>query len=114
MSKSLAPSRQPAQGSTRATPLTPSRLLSTPLPDLLAELGVVSCPSSITDAGFFGALHELADGRLTLLLPGRDPVVEDTVARAMLGEVFGVPLAPLPDSVELSVLDSSAAAMGAC
>ncbi|CAM5295934.1 hypothetical protein GCM10010329_80300 [Streptomyces spiroverticillatus] len=44
----------------------------------MAELGVGSCPSSIEDAGFFGALHESGDGRLTLLLPGRDAVVEDT------------------------------------
>lgn len=99
MSKSL---RQLPQRKPELAPLTPARLFSTPLPELLAELGVASCPSSITDAGFFGALHE-CDGRLVLMLPGRDPVAEDTLARAMLAEVFGVPLAPLPPSVEMTV-----------
>lgn len=87
--------------------LTPAHLLSTPLRTLLAELDVDSCPSSIVDSDFFGALHK-CDGRLILMLPGRDRVAEDAVARAMLGEVFGVPLAPLPDCVELSVFDRQA------
>lgn len=97
-----APKSAPAALPTRL-PLTPARLLSTPLPELLAELGVESFPSTIREAGFFGALVQGSDGHLVLTQPGQNPVAEDTLARAMLGRVFGVPLAPLPDCLEMSV-----------
>ncbi|WP_229898524.1 hypothetical protein, partial [Streptomyces finlayi] len=69
----------PVGSDLRTSPCCPGQDNSrTPRLYEVAELGVGSCPSSIEDAGFFGALHESGDGRLTLLLPGRDAVVEDT------------------------------------
>ncbi|WP_190012390.1 hypothetical protein, partial [Streptomyces candidus] len=75
--------------------VTPTRLFSAPLSELLEELDVESFRTSISDAGFFGALIERKDGRLILALPqARDARTEDTVARALLGQVLQVPMSP--------------------
>jgi hypothetical protein len=36
--------------------------------------------------------------------PGRSRIERDTVARAMLGQVIGVPLGPLPELYQLTEL----------
>lgn len=72
-------------------------LSTAPLPQVLAALGAEVVDSSITDPGFFGALTQRGDGRLVLSLPpGRDTAEREAVARALLGDVLGLPLSPLP------------------
>jgi hypothetical protein len=85
--------------------ITAARLLDAPLDDLLLELDVKLHLSQITDSGFIGALIQLPDGTLVLSMPpGRPRLERDTVARAMLGRVIGVPLGPLPEMYELTEL----------
>ena len=85
--------------------ITPARLLNAPLDDLLLELDVELHLSQITDPGFIGALVQLPDGSLVLSMPpGRPRLERDTVARAMLGQVIGVPLGPLPKMYQLTEL----------
>jgi hypothetical protein len=84
---------------------TVERLLDAPLDDLLLELDVELHLSQITDPGFIGALVQLPDGSLVLSMPpGRPRIERDTVARAMLGQVVGVPLGPLPELYQLTEL----------
>jgi hypothetical protein len=85
--------------------ITAARLLDAPLGDLLLELDVELHLSQITDPGFIGALVQLPDGSLILSMPpGRPRLERDTVARAMLGQVVGVPLGPLPELYQLTEL----------
>lgn len=86
--------------STLAPARTVAHLHSAPLPQVLAELGAELIESSITDPKFFGAVTQHRDGRLFLSLPqGRDAAERDVVARALLGDVLGLPLSPLPRSL---------------
>jgi hypothetical protein len=83
--------------------ITAARLLNAPLDDLLLELDVKLHLSQITDPGFIGALVQLPDDSLVLSMPpGRPRLERDTVARAMLGQVIGVPLGPLPEMYQLT------------
>ncbi|WP_030975182.1 hypothetical protein [Streptomyces sp. NRRL S-1824] len=83
--------------------ITRARLLDTPLDDLLLELNAELHPSSITDQGFVGAVVQHEDGSLALWMPPGQPRLErDTVARAMLGHVIGVPLGALPEPYQLT------------
>lgn len=84
--------------------ITAARLLAAPLDQLLAELGAELVESSITDRGFTGyALLE--DGRLLLAMRRGQPVLErDCIARALLGDMLGVPLGPLPEPYQLTAL----------
>jgi hypothetical protein len=83
--------------------MTLTRLLDAPLDDLLVELEVQLHLSAITDPEFIGALVQRHDGSLILSMPpGRPRLERDCVARALLGEVLGVPLAPLPEPYELT------------
>lgn len=89
---------------TLALHLSSAHLLDAPLADLLAELGAELVESEIDDPAFFGGVIERR-GRLLLSMPsGRDPAERDAIARALLAEVLGVPLAPLPPSLELTEL----------
>jgi hypothetical protein len=77
--------------------------LDTPLDELLLELDVKLHLSQITDPGFIGALVQLPDGSLVLSMPpGRPRLERDTVARAMLGQVIGVPLGTLSEIYQLT------------
>ncbi|WP_405699120.1 hypothetical protein OG209_05355 [Streptomyces sp. NBC_01383] len=61
--------------------------------------------SSITDSGFVGALVQRSDGSAVLSMPsGRLQVERDTIARAMLGQLAGVPLGELPDPYRLTAV----------
>jgi hypothetical protein len=82
-----------------ARPATPSpdHLLDAPLDDLLAETGVEIVDSTISDAGFFGAVVQRKSGQLLLTMPtGRSELEHDTVARYLLAQVFDVDLPKLP------------------
>jgi hypothetical protein len=82
-----------------ATPaLSAERVLDTPLLDLLAELDVEIVASSITDAGFFGAVVQHRSGELYLSMPsGRSELEHDTVARYLIAQAFDVGLPQLPE-----------------
>lgn len=80
-----------------------ARLLDAPLNDLLVELGVELHQSSITDPGFAGVVVQRGDGSVFLSMPsGRPPLERDVIARAMLGQLVGVPLGDLPNPYRLT------------
>jgi hypothetical protein len=79
------------------------RLLDAPLPQVLAELNVHLVDSTITDAGFFGALVERRDGtRILAMPPGRSAFERDTAARMLLAERFGLDAPPVPTPLAVS------------
>ncbi|TVL89785.1 hypothetical protein CD790_25650 [Streptomyces sp. SAJ15] len=79
--------------------MSPARLLSAPLPDLLADLEVQLVESGIADESFFGAVFRLEE-RLVLVAPSGCPTDEwDVLARGLLGQALGVSLPALPSSV---------------
>ncbi|MCX5365905.1 hypothetical protein OG864_45225 [Streptomyces sp. NBC_00124] len=76
---------------------TAAEILDTPLPDLLAGLGVDAYSSQISDRTFFGALGTRSGGQLFLTLPsGRSDFETDTTARYLLAKAFDVELPDLP------------------
>ena len=78
-------------------------VLDTPLPDLLNTFDVELVDSSITDAGFFGALVERRDGsRLLSMPPGRSVFERDTAARMLLAEGLGLDAPPVPAPLAVS------------
>lgn len=82
--------------------LSTDHLLDAPLDELLAELDVELTDSSITDAGFFGALVERRDGSRLLAMPvGRSAFERDTAARMLLAEGFGLD-APVSSPLEMA------------
>jgi hypothetical protein len=89
-----------------ATPIvSPDHLLDAPLDALLAETGVEIVNSTITDAGFFGAVVQRKSGQLLLTMPaGRSELEHDTVARYLLAQVFDVDLPKLPAPFETTEL----------
>ena len=83
--------------------LSTDHLLDAPLPRLLAELDVELVESSITDAGFFGALVERRDGTRVLSMPtGRSAFERDTAARMLLAEGLGLEAPPVPAPLEVA------------
>jgi hypothetical protein len=83
--------------------ITPLDLLGTPLPRLLADLGVTLVDSGITDPGFFGAFVEPREGgRFLSMPPGRPEFERDTVARMLLAEAFDLAAPPLPWPLEVT------------
>ncbi|MFJ7963168.1 hypothetical protein [Streptomyces sp. NPDC096324] len=84
--------------------ITTERLLTAPLPQLLADAGATLVESSITEHGFTGYAHQ-EGGRLLLAMRRGQPAFErDCVARALLGDVLGVPLPELPAPYQLTPL----------
>lgn len=87
-----------------AAPSAPSssRLITAPLPELLAEANAEIIDSSICDANFFGAAVQNRNGRISLHLPtGRSDRERDTMVRALVGRLVGADLKPLPASLEV-------------
>lgn len=85
----------------KSSPLTPARLFSVPLPELLAESNAEIVDSSITDAEFFGAAVQRRGEPIRLLLPtGRSARERDTMIRMLVGRLVGADLKTLPASLE--------------
>jgi hypothetical protein len=83
--------------------LSTDLLLDGPLDELLAELNIELVDSSITDAGFFGALVERRDGTRVLSMPvGRSTFERDTAARMLLAEGLGLAAPPVPAPLAVS------------
>ncbi len=79
--------------------------MDAPLPQLLAELDVELHESSITDAGFYGAVVVLRGGQMVLSMPGgRSEFERDTVARMLLAEALGIETAPIPEPLRMEVV----------
>ena len=92
-----------AQGCAIPQRKAPIDLLDTPLPDLLNAFDIALVDSSITDAGFFGALVERRDGSRILSMPtGRSAFERDTAARMLLAEGLGLDAPPVPEQFEVS------------
>ncbi|GGU91142.1 hypothetical protein GCM10010275_30290 [Streptomyces litmocidini] len=76
-------------GNSPAAPLTVDRLLSAPLPELLASSNAQIVDSSITDAGFYGAAVQRRDGGISLHLPkGRSAAERDVMVRSLVGRLI--------------------------
>ena len=74
---------------TPTTPLTIGRLLSAPLPELLATSGAEVIDSSITDAEFYGAAVQHRSGGIRLHLPANRTAEErDLMVRTLVGRVL--------------------------
>jgi hypothetical protein len=83
--------------------LSTDHLLDTPLPRLLAELGVELVTSAITDRSFVGAFVEHRDGsRVLSMPPGRSWLEHDTAARMLLAEGLGLNAPPVPAPLKVS------------
>lgn len=97
---------QATHSTTLASPhMSTDHLLATPLPKLLTELNIELFESSITDAGFLGALVERRDGSRILSMPaGRSPFERDTAARMLLAEGLGLEATPVSAPLEMSRL----------
>lgn len=90
---------------TPASYVTADHLMDAPLPQLLAELDVELHESSITDAGFYGAVVVLRGGQMVLSMPGgRSEFQRDTVARMLLAEALGIETAPIPEPLRMEVV----------
>lgn len=93
------------QGKMPATPITPDVLMDTPLPELLAELGISLSAIPIKDPTFCGYI--LARGEFVdrvVVSSAWSDLVQDSMARAMLGVAFRVPLPPLPEPFTVTEL----------
>jgi hypothetical protein len=82
--------------------LSPEHLLDAPLPALLAGLDVTLDESSITDPSFTDAAVVTRDRVILSMRPGQPDWERDAIARALLGRVLNVPLAPLPEPYRMS------------
>ena len=85
-----------------STPLTVDRLLSAPLPELLAEVGAEIVDTSVTDDTFFGQVVKPRTGTALLCMPkGRSAFERDTIARILVGKLVGAPMRPVPPSLDV-------------
>ncbi|MFF2383715.1 hypothetical protein [Streptomyces sp. NPDC058108] len=76
---------------------TAAEILDTPLPQLLADNRVELFDSSITDAGFCGAVVQRRSGDVILAMPrGRSRIESDIVARYLIAQAFDVDVSELP------------------
>ncbi|MGW4050823.1 hypothetical protein ACWENA_08315 [Streptomyces sp. NPDC004779] len=86
-------------------PLTPARLLSAPLADLLAEVD-----AEVTDApaeydAFEGVAVKPHVGPIQIVLPkARSAAHRDAMARILVGRLLGADLAPLPSSLQVRMV----------
>jgi hypothetical protein len=88
--------------------LSADYLLDTPLPQLLAELGVEleERPAERLPACGYAVVHE---GRMALRMPtGQNRWEREMVARSMIGSAYSVPMPPLPAPFELTDLAAAA------
>lgn len=84
---------------------TTAHLLDAPLADLLAEFRVDLSELPITEPGFTGGTYVRKDGSMLFAMRKGQPATErEMIARAMLGEALRVPMPPLPEPYQLTVL----------
>lgn len=89
-------------GNTPATPLTVDRLLSAPLPELLAEVGAEIVDVPVDEDAFLGEAVQPRSGLTKFYMPaGRTAFERDTVARILVGKLVGAPMRPVPPSLDV-------------
>ncbi|MGA5869281.1 hypothetical protein [Streptomyces cinereoruber] len=72
-----------------ATPLTVDRLLSAPLPELLASSNAEIVDSPIVHPSFYGLALQDRDGGISLHLPANRSAAErDVMARQLVGRLL--------------------------
>ncbi|WP_329114508.1 hypothetical protein [Streptomyces sp. NBC_01353] len=84
--------------------LVPSaaRLVTAPLPELLAEANAQIFETSVADDTFYGEVVRPHAGAAIVCLPkGRSARERDTMARILVGRLLGTPMAPIPASLEV-------------
>ena len=85
-----------------AAPLTVDRLLSAPLPELLAEVGAEIVDTSVTDETLLGVVYKpLSGSPLLCMAAGLSAFERDTVARILVGKLVGAPMRPVPPSIDV-------------
>ncbi len=85
-----------------ATPLTVDRLLSAPLPELLAEVDAQIVDTSVTDETYLGEVVKPRTGTALLCMPrGRSAFERDTIVRILVGKLVGAPMRPVPPSLDV-------------
>lgn len=85
--------------------ITTDHLLDAPLPELLAEFRVDVSELPIPDRTFTGGTYVRDDGSMLFAMRKGQPAAErEMIARAMLGEALRVPMPPLPEPYQLTVL----------
>lgn len=88
-----------------AASVTPDVLMDTPLPRLLADLGVSLSVIPIKDPTFCGYILARGERVDTVVVSSAwSDLVQDSMARAMLGVAFRVPLPPLPEPFTVTEL----------
>ncbi|MFE0651024.1 hypothetical protein ACFVZH_20785 [Streptomyces sp. NPDC059534] len=91
-----------------SSPLTTARLLSAPLPELLAEVGAEIIDAPAQYDSFEGVALRPQTGPIQVVLPkGRSAQYRDTMARALVGRLIGTDLKPLPASLEVRTFGGS-------
>lgn len=81
--------------------LTPARLFSAPLPELLAEAGAKIVESSIDEPDYYGAIVKPSTGPAIVCIPeSRSAVEKSAMARLLVGRLLGAPMLPLPASLQ--------------
>ncbi|MFD3333542.1 hypothetical protein ACFWV1_12980 [Streptomyces sp. NPDC058700] len=86
-----------------AAPLTVDRLLSAPLPELLAEVGAEIVDVPVDEHSFLGEAVQPRTGLTRFYMPsGRTAAERDTVIRILVGKVLGAPMRPVPASLEVN------------
>ena len=84
---------------------TVDHLMDAPLPQLFAEFRVDVSELPIDDPGFTGGTYIRGDGSMLFAMRRGQPAAErEMIARAMLGEALRVPMPPLPEPYQLTVL----------
>lgn len=94
-----------AAHATSVTRPTTGHLLDTPLHELLAEFHVDVSELPIEDPAFTGGTYIRDDGSILFAMRVGQPAAErEMIARAMLGRVLRVPMPPLPEPYQLTVV----------
>ncbi|MER7517810.1 hypothetical protein [Streptomyces sp. NPDC126499] len=84
-----------------ALPLTPARLFSAPLSELLAETNAEIIDAPTEYEHFEGVALRQSAGPIQVVLPKKQSARErDTMARYLVGRLLGTPMLPLPASLE--------------
>ncbi|MEE1813525.1 hypothetical protein PUR59_00470 [Streptomyces sp. SP18ES09] len=86
--------------------LTVDRLLSAPLPELLAEVGAELVDAPATDETFGRIEGRIGAARLTMPT-GRSAFERDTIVRILVGKLAGAPMRPVPPSLDVRTFGGS-------
>ncbi|TXS22422.1 hypothetical protein EAO70_06055 [Streptomyces sp. adm13(2018)] len=86
--------------------LTVDRLLSAPLPELLAEVGAQLIDAPAADDTLGRIEGRLGAARLTMPT-GRSAFERDTIARILVGKLVGAPMRPVPPSLDVHTYGGS-------